>query len=255
MVAPRIAIIFYSAYGTNYGVAQEAARAASEAGAEVRLCRVRETATEKEIRRDAAWQAQLKSMQHIPEATLEDMEWADGYFISVPTRADGPAHQFRTFLSTLGPLTKTGALAKKAITATTSSKVANSGEETTIQAIYLTALGWGATVVTPGYSDPIKFQDGGNPYGYSCRSGPLNAVGKSSVAYQAKRLVEQARVQAEAESRAPACSPAPVAYSSPQSNEPAGGEIRWQKTKPSPRAKVSRIFFRPSFLTGSGPTP
>ena len=189
-MATRIAVIFYSTYGTNHGVAVEAARAAEAAGAEVRLRRVRETAPPEVVQGQDAWREQLERMQDIPEASLEDMEWANGYFISVPTRFGVPASQFRAFVDTLGPLWQTGALANKAVTATTSAQNPHGGQESTIQSIYVTAMHWGSVIVPPGYADPVKFEDGGNPYGYSCTPGPLDETGKKSVAYQARRLVD-----------------------------------------------------------------
>lgn len=189
---PKITVLYYSTYGTNHGVALEAARAAEAAGAEVRMRRCRETAPAEVVNGQDAWREQLKRMKDIPEASLDDMEWADGYFISVPTRFGVPASQFRAFVDTLGPLWQSGALANKAVTATTSAQNPHGGQETTIQSIYVTAMHWGAVIVPPGYSDPIKFEDGGNPYGYSCTPGPLDETGKKSVAFQAQRLVKYA---------------------------------------------------------------
>lgn len=191
-MAPKITILFYSTYGTNHGVALEAARAAEEAGAEVRLRRCPETAPRDVVEGQDAWREQLQKMQDIAEATPDDMEWANGYFISVPTRFGVPASQFRAFVDMLGPLWQTGALANKAVTATTSAQNPHGGQETTIQSIYVTAMHWGSIIVPPGYADPIKFEDGGNPYGYSCEPGPLDETGKRSVAFQARRLVEYA---------------------------------------------------------------
>ncbi|WPY94231.1 NAD(P)H-dependent oxidoreductase [Limimaricola variabilis] len=188
----KITVLFYSTYGTNHGVALEAARAAEAAGAEVRLRRCRETAPAEVVNGQEAWREQLEKMQDIPEATLDDMEWADGYFISVPTRFGVPASQFRAFVDTLGPLWQSGALANKAVTATTSAQNPHGGQETTIQSVYVTAMHWGAVIVAPGYADPIKFEDGGNPYGYSCNPGPLDETGKKSVTFQAQRLVKYA---------------------------------------------------------------
>ncbi|WP_432256478.1 NAD(P)H-dependent oxidoreductase [Limimaricola sp. AA108-03] len=188
----KITVLFYSTYGTNHGVALEAAGAAEAAGAEVRMRRCRETAPAEVVNGQDAWREQLKRMKDIPEASLDDMEWADGYFISVPTRFGVPASQFRAFVDTLGPLWQSGALANKAVTATTSAQNPHGGQETTIQSIYVTAMHWGAVIVPPGYSDPIKFEDGGNPYGYSCTPGPLDETGKKSVAFQAQRLVKYA---------------------------------------------------------------
>ncbi|MDF3350445.1 NAD(P)H:quinone oxidoreductase, type IV [Sulfitobacter sp. KE34] len=191
-MSPKITVLFYSTYGTNHAIAEQAARAAEEAGAEVRLRRCAETAPQAVVDGQDAWRAQLDKMQDIPEAKPEDMEWADGYFISAPTRFGVAASQFRTFIDTLGPLWQSGALANKAITATTSAQNPHGGQETTLQSIYVTAMHWGAIIVPPGYADGVKFEDGGNPYGYSCEPGPLSDTGKNSVAYQAKRLVEYA---------------------------------------------------------------
>ena len=191
-MSTKIAIIFYSTYGTNHGIALEAARAAEAAGAEVRLRRVRETAPREVVEGQQAWREQLEKMQDIPEVSLDDMEWANGYFISVPTRFGVPASQFRAFVDTLGPLWQSGALANKAVTATTSAQNPHGGQETTLQSIYVTAMHWGSVIVAPGYADPVKFEDGGNPYGYSCTPGPLDETGKKSVEFQARRLVEYA---------------------------------------------------------------
>ena len=189
-MSPKITVLFYSTYGTNHAIAQEAARAAEEAGAEVRLRRCAETAPQDVVDGQDAWREQLDKMKDIPEAKPEDMEWADGYFISAPTRFGVAASQFRAFIDTLGPQWQSGALANKAVTATTSAQNPHGGQETTIQSIYVTAMHWGAIIVPPGYADGVKFEDGGNPYGYSCEPGPLDETGKKSVAFQAKRLVE-----------------------------------------------------------------
>ena len=115
-MSPKITVLFYSTYGTNHVIAEEAARAAEEAGAEVRLRRCTETAPRAVVDGQDAWREQLDKMKDIPEAKPEDMEWADGYFISAPTRFGVAASQFRAFIDTLGPQWQSGALANKAVT-------------------------------------------------------------------------------------------------------------------------------------------
>ena len=56
--------------------------------------------------------------------------------------------------------------------------------------LYTTAIHWGAIIVAPGYADGVKFEDGGNPYGYSFAAGKLDEAGERSIAFQARRLVE-----------------------------------------------------------------
>ena len=63
MTKIRLAIVFYSTYGTNHRMAEVAAAAAREAGAEVRLRRARETAPQEVIDGQPKWKAQLEKMR------------------------------------------------------------------------------------------------------------------------------------------------------------------------------------------------
>lgn len=189
-MAPKIAVVFYSTYGTNHAMARTAAEAAKEAGAEVRLLRVRETAPTEVVEGQDAWKAQLEKMSDIPEVTPDDMEWADGYFFSAPTRYGVPASQMRAFIDTLGPLWQKGGLADKTFTATTSAQNVHGGQETTLLSLYTTAMHWGAIIVAPGYTDPVLFEAGGNPYGFSMQAGEISETGKKAIRHQAARLVE-----------------------------------------------------------------
>jgi NAD(P)H dehydrogenase (quinone) len=190
MSKPKIAVVFYSTYGTNHKVALEAARAAEAAGAEVRLRRIPETAPKAVVESQDAWKAQAAATASIPEATAEDMEWAEGYFFSGPTRFGVIASQVRAFIDTLGGVWSKGGLANKTFTATTSAQNAHGGQEGTIQSLYVTAMHWGAVIVAPGYTNPALFEAGGNPYGYSSTNGAFGDKDKAAVAHQATRLVE-----------------------------------------------------------------
>ena len=190
MTTPKILVMFYSTDGTNHGMAQVAKEAATAAGADVRLRRVKETAPQDVIDGQDAWKAQVERASDIPELTHDDFEWADGYFVSVPTRFGGAPSQFRAFVDTLGPLWQKGAMVSKTFTATTSAQTSHGGQETTLQTLYISASHWGCILVPPGYSDPLKFEDGGNPYGYSAKAGEVDETGRKSIAHQARRLVE-----------------------------------------------------------------
>lgn len=190
MTTPKIAVIFYSTYGTNHAVALAAADAAKEAGADVRLRRVAETAPRSVVDGQDAWKAQLEKMSDIPEVSQDDMEWADGYFFSSPTRYGVVASQLRAFIDTLGGLWMAGKLADKTATATTSAQNLHGGQETTIIGLYTTFMHWGAIIVAPGYTDQSLFESGGNPYGYSAIAGSFDDKGRAAVSHQARRLVE-----------------------------------------------------------------
>ena len=194
MANVRLAIVYYSTYGTNHQMAETAAEAGREAGAEVRLVRVRETAPESVVNSQEPWRAQLERNAHIPQATPADLEWANAILLSSPTRFGVMASQMRAFIDTLGGLWGTGALANKAVSAMTSAQNPHGGQETTLLAAYVTFMHWGAILVPPGYTDPVIFASGGNPYGASVTANgqPLSEEDRASIRHQARRLVEVA---------------------------------------------------------------
>jgi NAD(P)H dehydrogenase (quinone) len=188
----RLAVIYYSTYGTNHAMAQTAVEAAREAGAEVRLLKVPETAPEGVVNGQDAWRAQAERTADVPEVTYADMEWANAYLFSAPTRFGVSASQLRAFIDTLGPLWAQGKLANKAVSAMTSAQNPHGGQETTLLSLYVTMMHWGAIIVAPGYTDPVIYASGGNPYGttVSATGGPISEESKASIRHQARRLVE-----------------------------------------------------------------
>ena len=188
----KLAVIYYSTYGTNHRMAELAAEAARTAGAEVRLRKVRETVPESVVAGQDAWRAQAEKTAHVTEATPADMEWANAYLFSAPTRYGVSASQLRAFIDSLGPLWMQGKLANKAVTAMSSAQNAHGGQESTILGLYTTMMHWGAIIVAPGYTDPIQFKAGGNPYGVSVTANgePIPGDVEEAIRYQARRLVE-----------------------------------------------------------------
>ena len=71
-------------------------------GADVRLRRFAKPPRKRSSKGQDAWKSQLEEWPGIPEVALDDMEWADGYFFSAPTRYGVVASQMRAFIDTLG---------------------------------------------------------------------------------------------------------------------------------------------------------
>jgi NAD(P)H dehydrogenase (quinone) len=189
----KLAILFYSTYGTNQTMAEIAAGAARAAGAEVRLLRIAETAPAEVVNSQDGWKAQVSRASALPVASPADMEWANAYLFSTPTRFGGAASQVRSFIDTLGGQWFSGALANKPVSAMTSAQNPHGGQEATILSLYTTFLHWGSVIVAPGYTDASIFAAGGNPYGYSHTQGAeFDDKAKAAIAHQAKRLVEMA---------------------------------------------------------------
>ena len=171
----RLAVIYYSATGHVHKLAQAVASGAEETGAEVRIRRVAELAPEEVIRSQDAWHEHVVATRDtVEEATLDDLEWADGYAFGTPTRFGTPAAQLKQFIDTTGPLWADGKLANKAATSFTSSQNRHGGQESTILALNNVFYHWGSIIVSPGYTDPLLYESGGNPYGTSLISGQLD---------------------------------------------------------------------------------
>ncbi len=190
MSKAKLAVIYYSAYGTNFTMAEAAAQAAEQAGAEVRLLKVAETAPAEVVKSVAPWQEHHDKTAHIAQATPEDLVWANAFLFSAPTRFGTVASQMRAFIDTLGPVWQQGHLANKPVSAMTSAQNTHGGQESTLLGLYTTFIHWGSVIVAPGFTDPVIFASGGNPYGTSVNMGPVSDEVLASVRFQAKRLVE-----------------------------------------------------------------
>lgn len=188
----RVAVIYYSATGITYQMAQSACEAAGEAGAEVRLRKVRELAPDEAIRSNSGWQAHRLETQDVMEAEPDDLAWADVVLMGAPTRYGMIAAQLKQFIDTTGPLWSRGVLADKVYSGFTSTATAHGGQEATLLSLYTVFYHWGGIVVTPGYTDPSQFV-AGNPYGASHTSNngeiPPDHVALTATALTAKRAV------------------------------------------------------------------
>ncbi len=191
----KVAIVYYSATGSVYTLAQAVQEGAEKAGAEVRLRKVHELAPKEAIESNEGWAAHALETQDVPEATAEDILWADAVIFGTPTRYGNVTAQLKQFLDTLGPQWAQGQLANKVYSGFVSAGTAHGGQETTLLALYNTMYHFGGFIVPPGYTDPIKFAEG-NPYGASHVSAnganPPNETDLASANYSGRRVAEVA---------------------------------------------------------------
>ncbi|OLN21243.1 NAD(P)H:quinone oxidoreductase, type IV [Domibacillus antri] len=188
----KLAVIYYSSTGTNYQMAKWAEEGAKAAGADVKVVKVPETAPQSAIDSNPAWKAHVEETKNVPEVTLNDLEWADAIIFSVPTRFGNMPGQVKQFLDTTGGLWFHGKLANKVVSAMTSAQNPHGGQEATILSLYTSMYHWGAIVASPGYTDPVTFAAGGNPYGTSVsvnQDGKMVEDVQDAVKHQAKRTV------------------------------------------------------------------
>jgi NAD(P)H dehydrogenase (quinone) len=188
----KLAVIFYSMGGTNYQLAQWAAEGAKEVGAEVKILKVQELAPESVIEGNEAWKATVEATKDIPVATSDDVEWADAIIFSVPTRFGNMPSQMKQFLDIQGGLWASGKTVNKVVSAMTSAQNPHGGQEATILSLYTSMMHWGAIIAAPGYTDPVLFGAGGNPYGTSVsvdQNGKMVEDVQAAVKHQANRTV------------------------------------------------------------------
>jgi NAD(P)H dehydrogenase (quinone) len=194
----NVSVIYYSATGTTQAMAERLGQSAEKAGAEVRLRHVAELAPDEVIEQVGAWAQHREEIKDEPVATPDDVVWADVVLFGSPTRFGNVASQLKQFIDTLGPQWGQGLLANKVYAGFTSSQTTHGGQESTLLALYNTIHHFGGLIVSPGYTDPVKFEDG-NPYGVGHVTGANNDEELGNAEYNAldhmaERAVQVARM-------------------------------------------------------------
>ncbi|HZG06876.1 MAG TPA: NAD(P)H-dependent oxidoreductase [Streptomyces sp.] len=195
----NVAVIYYSSQGNVHKLAVAAAAAAEKAGAEVRLRRTAELTSETIVPGNEswnkAWAEHLEAVKDIPEAALEDLEWADAVLWGTPGRYGLPAASLKQFIDLTLPLHMRRGLVNKVMSSFTSTATLHGGQESTILALNNAFYHWGSIIVPPGVADPIQLAPtNGNPYGVSSVSrneaGNVDDDNLAAIEYQARRTVE-----------------------------------------------------------------
>ncbi|MEU8803873.1 NAD(P)H-dependent oxidoreductase [Spirillospora sp. NPDC048819] len=139
----NVAIVYYSATGNVHALAVAAAEGAEKAGADVRLRKVAELAPAKAIAANPAWAAHTERTAHVPEATVDDLLWADAVLLGTPTRYGAMASQLKQFIDITGPVWRKGLLADKVYGAFGSAGTAHGGHESTLLSLHNIFYHWG----------------------------------------------------------------------------------------------------------------
>ncbi|MFA5517907.1 MAG: NAD(P)H:quinone oxidoreductase [Spirochaetota bacterium] len=162
-------ILFYSAYGHIFKMAQAIAEGVEEVkGARPVLMRVPETLSP-EILKQTGIETASKIYSHIPIATVEDLVTADAIIFGTPTRFGNMTAQMRAFLDSTGAIWQKGSLVGKVGSVFTSTGTQHGGQESTILSFHLTLLHHGMVIVGLPYTFEgqtiINEITGGSPYG------------------------------------------------------------------------------------------
>ncbi|WP_166238653.1 NAD(P)H-dependent oxidoreductase [Paenibacillus turpanensis] len=200
----NIAIVYYSAYGHVFEMASAAAEGVLGAGDhQVRVVRIpellsienrtayqdRPKAGGEELKEEAGlagrfrvgarwekYEAAQDRQKDIPQATNQDLRWADGIVWGFPTYYGMMPAQVKLFLDFAGKLCSEGELEGKPTGVMTSAGSIHTGHEATILTSIVPLLHFGMVYVGLPYSQNPEYLTaepiGGSPYGPSTLAGP-----------------------------------------------------------------------------------
>lgn len=172
-----VQIVYHSMHGPIKKMADAVAEGARQVeGADVRICRVKETLPDEVLKKMAAYDTQ-KMFADDPVCTPDDLRKADAVIFGSPTRYGSVTAQMRQFLDSTGKLWASGALIGKVGSAFTGSATQHGGQESTILGLYTTLLHHGMVIAGLPYSFQKQMTldeiTGGSPYGASTISGGM----------------------------------------------------------------------------------
>lgn len=160
----KILVLYYSSYGHIETMAEAVAEGARQAGAQVDIKRVPETAPA-----EVAKAAHFKLDQAAPVATVAELANYDAIIVGVGTRFGRMASQMASFLDQAGGLWMSGALVGKVGSAFSSTATQHGGQEMTLFSIIANLLHFGMVIVGLPYSFQGQMRQdeitGGSPYG------------------------------------------------------------------------------------------
>jgi NAD(P)H dehydrogenase (quinone) len=163
----KVLVLYYSSYGHVEKMADAVAEGAREAGAEVDIRRVAETAPPEVVA-----QAHFKTDTSHPVIESADaLAGYDAIVVGAPTRYGRMPSQMASFWDTTGGLWLRGGLIGKVGAAFTSTGSQHGGQETTLLSIIHNLFHHGLTIVglDYGFQDQLGVEEvkGGSPYGAS----------------------------------------------------------------------------------------
>ncbi|WP_110941204.1 NAD(P)H-dependent oxidoreductase [Geosporobacter subterraneus] len=195
MSKTKLTIIYSSTTGTNYQLAKWAEEGALELGAEVRVRKVPHIRPPHDIDTDPSKIALAEATRDVAEIALEDLDWADAIIFSTPARYGVMTAEVKDFLEKTGGLWAEGKLVNKVVSGMASAQNTHGGQEAVLLSLYTAMYHWGAIIAAPGYTNPVLFSSGGNPYGITVTTtadGTIiedKEIIRNAVKHQAKRTL------------------------------------------------------------------
>jgi NAD(P)H dehydrogenase (quinone) len=171
----KVYVVFYSAYGHVFKMAQAVAEGVKEVpGAVAELRRVPETLPAGVLEKMGAVEAQ-KTFAHVPVCGVDELASADAIIFGTPTRFGNMCGQMRQFLDATGQLWLKGALVGKVGSVFASTATQHGGQESTLLSFHISLLHHGFIVVGLPYAFQGQMRNdeisGCSPYGATTIAG------------------------------------------------------------------------------------
>ncbi|QLC26195.1 NAD(P)H:quinone oxidoreductase [Parasphingopyxis algicola] len=192
----KVLVLYYSSYGHIEQMAEAVAEGAREAGAEVAIRRVPETAPDEIVEG-----AGFKTDHGYATAEVDELPDYDAIIVGAPTRFGRMPSQMAAFWDRTGKLWMEGALNGKIGGAFTSSATQHGGQETTLFSIITNLFHQGFTIVGLDYGFQgqmgVEEVKGGSPYGATTiadgdGSRMPSEIELEGARYQGRRIAEVA---------------------------------------------------------------
>jgi len=159
---------------------------------------VAELASEMMISQNQAWGQHRSEISDEPQATLDDLEWADGIAFGTPVGDGHPAAALMRFIEGTEPLWQSGMLYDKVATIFTD-EPEQFAPDTVLHPIYDALYHWGAVIIGPRAFDLAS--DAQQSPGVSETGGPLSASRLKGAQNRARRLARIAGILADDRAR------------------------------------------------------
>ena len=160
----KVLILYYSSYGHIETMAEAIAEGARDAGADVTIRRVPETAP-----LEVTQAAHFKLDQKAEVATVNELKDYDAIVVGTGTRFGRMSSQMASFFDQAGGVWARGELTGKVGAAFTATASQHGGQETTLFSIITNLMHFGMTIVglDYGFAGQMRMDEvtGGAPYG------------------------------------------------------------------------------------------
>jgi len=173
----KVLIVYYSAFGNIYKMAQLVAEGVNQiGGAEAVIRRVPELIPEASVQSRTDMKAGAEMQKQIPYVTQDDFREAGAIAFGTPTRFGNVSAQLKNQIDQLGPLWMQRIFEGKPAGVFVSTGTLHGGQESTILSLMNVLLHLGFVIVGVPYSVPELYltTGGGAPYGPGHVAGPDN---------------------------------------------------------------------------------